>query len=195
MKYPLFVNFKKIALAAQFTVTDVDGNVICYVKQKLFKLKEDIKVYSDRDRVNLLYSFRADRILDFSANYGLFDKNDVQFGNVKRKGGRSLWRATYLLTGDNQQELTLTEDSVFIRFMDGCISSFGIFGLCCSGLFFHPSYTVTRADGAELMRCKKMAAIFESKFKIELLSQMSETEEIQVLLGIMMMMILERARG
>jgi uncharacterized protein YxjI len=195
MKYPLFVNFKKIALAAQFTVTDVDGNVICYVKQKLFKLKEDIKVYSDRDKVNLLYSFRADRILDFSANYGFFDKNDVRFGNIKRKGMRSLWRAEYLIDGENQQELTLKEDSVFIRFMDGCISSFGIIGLCCSGLVFHPSYTVTRADGSELMRCKKMAAVFESKFKIELLTQMSETEEIQVLLGIMMMMILERARG
>lgn len=194
MEYPLFVNFKKIALAQQFTVTDVQGNVVCYVKQKLFKLKEDIKVFSERAQQNLLYSIRADRIIDFSARYTFFDRNDQPFGGVKRKGGRSLWRAHYIIDGEGGQELTLTEDSVMIRFLDGCFQGIPCIG-CCSGLVFNPSYTVNRADGTPLMQAKKMPALLESKFKIELLGQMGEVEEIQVLLGIMMMLLLERIRG
>ena len=194
MNYPLFITFKKVALAQQFSVTDVNGNMICYVKQKLFKLKEDIKVHAERERVNLLYSIRADRIIDFSAKYTFFDKNDAPFGAIKRKGGRSLWRAHYLLAGENDQELTLTEDSVFIRIMDAVFKSIP-FVQCCSGLVFHPSYTVVRADGTPLMKVKKMAALLEGKYKIEILAQMSEQEEIKVLLGIMMMLLLERLRG
>ncbi len=188
MDYPLFINFKKIALAQQFSVTDVNGTMICYVRQKMFKLKEDIKVFQERDRVNLLYSIKADRIIDFSAKYTFFDQADAPIGAIKRKGMRSMWRANYLIDGENGQELTMTEDSVLIRFLDG------MFG-ACSGLLFHPSYTVTRADGTPLMRAKKMTALFEGKFKVEILGQMSEAEEIQVLLGIMMMLLLERFRG
>ena len=194
MDYPLFIEFKKIALARQFSIYDVNGNMICYVKQKLFKLKELIKVHQEREQINLLYSIKADRIIDFSAKYTFFDKNDVPFGAIKRKGGRSLWRAHYILAGENNQELTLQEDSVFIRFMDAFFQQIPILG-CCSGLVFNPSYTVARPDGTPLMRAKKMPALFESKFKLEILGQMGEAEEIKVLLGIMMMLILEKARG
>ncbi len=194
MDYPLFIEFKKIALARQFSIYDVNGNMICYVKQKLFKLKEDIKVHQEREQINLLYSIKADRILDFSAVYTFYDKNDVAFGSIKRKGGKSLWRANYLIAGDNNQELILTEDSVFIRFMDAVLLQIPILG-CCSGLVFNPSYTITRPDETPLMHIKKMPALLESKFKLEILGQMSEGEEIKVLLGIMMMLILERGRG
>lgn len=194
MNYPLFVKFKKIAMAPQFSVTDANGNMICYVRQKLFKLKEDIKVYNERERVNLLYSIRADRIIDFSAKYTFFDKNETPIGAIKRKGARSLFRANYLLSVENNQELTLKEDSVFVRCMDACFGQIPLLG-CCSGLVFHPSYTITRADGTPLMKIKKMAALLEGKFKIEMIGQMSETEETQVLLGIMIMLLLERLRG
>ncbi|MHA1777503.1 MAG: hypothetical protein DRO88_08035 [Promethearchaeia archaeon] len=194
MQYPLFINFKKIALTAKFTVVDANGNIIWYIKQKLFKLKEDIKVYSSKDQTNLLFSIKADRILDFSANYSFLDPNNIEFGSIKRKGARSLWRAHYIITTDGGQELTLTEDSVMVRFLDGVFSGIPLIG-CCSGLVFNPSYTVKRADETPLMCAKKTPSMFESKFKVEKLAELNEREELQVLLGIMMMMILERARG
>ena len=46
-----------------------------------------------------------------------------------------------------------------------------------------------------MMRVKKQPAFFEGKFKIEKLAEMSEFEEMQILLSIMMMLLLERIRG
>ena len=177
-----------MSLAAKFSVVDANGNMVCYVKQKLFKLKEDIKIYQEQALTNLLFTIKADRIIDWSANYAFYDKNGTNFGSMKRKGAKSLWRAHYLINGDQGQVFTLTEDSVFIRFLD---SFLGV----CSGLVFHPSYTVVREDGTPVMQVKKMTSLMEGKFKIEALGEMSEAEETQILTGIMMMLILERVRG
>ena len=42
MDYPVELNFKKIALARQATLTDASGNSIAYARQKIFKLKEEL---------------------------------------------------------------------------------------------------------------------------------------------------------
>ena len=39
----------------------------------------------------------------------------------------------YLLAGENQQELTLKEDSVFVRVLDAMFANIPCIG-CCSGL-------------------------------------------------------------
>ena len=69
MNYPLQLSFKIIALASQIYVRDAGGSLVGYVKQKLFKLKEDIRIFADEGQTQLRYTIRADRILDFSANY------------------------------------------------------------------------------------------------------------------------------
>ena len=50
MNYPLQISFKAIALSNQGTVTDASGNVVAYVKQKAFKLKEAITVFTDQSQ-------------------------------------------------------------------------------------------------------------------------------------------------
>jgi len=188
MNYPLSVNFKKIALANQFSIIDANNNMVCYVKQKMFKLKEEIKVFQEREQVNLIYTIKADRIIDFSAKYTFYDRNNKPIGAVKRKGGRSLWRAHYVIEGNANEELTITEDSVFIRFLDNLVGFI-------TGLFLNPSYTVKKGGTTPLVRVKKLPALMEGKFKIEMLGQMDQAEETRVLLGCMMMLLLERIRG
>ena len=43
---PLTLKFKFAVIHPQFSVTDANGRVVAYVKQKAFKLKEDITVFS-----------------------------------------------------------------------------------------------------------------------------------------------------
>ena len=45
MQFPLQLRFKVLALATQIYVTDASGATVFYVKQKMFKLKEDIAVF------------------------------------------------------------------------------------------------------------------------------------------------------
>jgi len=187
MEYPLQVSFKIVTLASKFSVTDRDGNVVFFVKQKMFKLKEAIKVFTDQSLANQLYTINADRIIDFSARYNFTDIGGQNLGSIKRKGRRSLWRAHYEI--NDPPTMTITEESVFVRFMDALVPDI------CSKFLFHPSYIISRLDGTEMMRVKKQASLFEGKFKIEKLAEMSDFEEIQILLGIMMMLLLERIRG
>ena len=67
MKYPLELSFKIISLGPQLSVTDANGGLVFYVKQKLFKLKEEVTVFADVQQARPLYKINADRVLDISA--------------------------------------------------------------------------------------------------------------------------------
>ena len=54
-------------LGAAFRLKTADGRLLAYSKQKAFKLREDIRVYSDEAQTVELLHIRADRIIDFSA--------------------------------------------------------------------------------------------------------------------------------
>lgn len=86
MEYPLSMRFKLMAMSPQIFVEDSAGNTVCYVKQKLFKLKEAVTVFRDASKQHVLCEIKADRIIDFSANYRFFDASGECFGSVRRRG-------------------------------------------------------------------------------------------------------------
>ena len=44
LQFPIKFVFKISTLANDFTAKDANGNVIAYVRQKMFKFKEDISI-------------------------------------------------------------------------------------------------------------------------------------------------------
>lgn len=194
--YPLQMVFKVVALAPQMLIMDADGKLIFYVKQKLFKLKEEVSVFADSEQTQILYKINADRVIDFSARYNITDAIGSPLGAVKRQGVKSLWKAHYdVYQGDEPDPvMTIQEENVWIRLADGCMNSIPILNLF-AGYFFHPSYLVTNTSGVNLMRLQKMPSLFEGKFKIEKLAEIDDFDEKRILLSLMMMTLLERARG
>ena len=95
MSYPLSLTFKKIALANQFSVEDASGRLLMYVKQKAFKLREAITIYSDREQTRPLYHVNADRVIDFSATYAITAADGTYVGAIRQQGMKSFWRARY----------------------------------------------------------------------------------------------------
>ena len=71
LNYPLDFKFKITTLASDFNITDRDGKHIAYVRQKMFKLIEDVVVFSDEERSAELFRIKADRWLDFNASYSI----------------------------------------------------------------------------------------------------------------------------
>lgn len=195
-KYPLNMVFKVIALSPQMSIMDVDGNPIFIVKQKLFKLKEEVLVFADPEQTQTLYKINADRVIDFSARYNFTDAIGSPLGGVKRQGMRSIWKAQYdIFQGDEAEPvMTIQEENVWVRVADGCINSIPILNLF-AGYFFHPSYLVANTNGANLMRLQKLPSIFEGKFQIEKLAEIDDFDEKRILLSLMMMTLLERTRG
>jgi hypothetical protein len=194
MQYPLDLSFKLVALAPQVSVTDATGQLAFYVKQKAFKLKEEVTVYADREQSRALYKIAADRILDFSARYRFTDAASTPLGSVKRQGMRSLWRSRFDVYDGDTPVATIREENPWVKVADGVFEAIPILGMF-SGYLFHPSYLVARQDGALLLRLSKQPAFFEGKFRIERLSPLDETEETRLLLSVLMMLMLERAKG
>ncbi|NEP15530.1 MAG: hypothetical protein F6J97_01360 [Leptolyngbya sp. SIO4C1] len=194
MQYPLTLTFKFWALAPQITVQDSSGRLVFYIRQKLLKLKESIGVFADKERQQQLYEIKADRIIDFSARYNFVSPIGQTLGAVKRRGWRSLWKARYDIFQGEQVIFTISEKNPWVKVMDSLFAEIPVVGLF-TGYVFNPSYLVTRADGTLVMTLEKKPAFLSRIFTIKQLNQLSETEETDVLLSLMMMILLERRRG
>ncbi len=184
----MYVKFR--VFFSQFSVYDAYGNYICFVKKELFKLKEIIHVYKEREMKTTLFTIKADRVIDFSAIYTFYDQNVQEIGSIKRHGKKSIWRANFDIYLDEGKTITINEDNVAKRFLNIIVSQFLL-----GGLFFHPSYTFRREDGTPVYKVSKQTSLFGNKFKIELLEEMPESEEMKVLLGAFVLLVLERPRG
>lgn len=192
--YPLTISFKIVAFAPQFSITDANGRLIGYVKQKLFKLKEAVTVFADQQQTQPLYTINADRIIDFSARYNFATSQGTALGSVKRQGLRSLWKSHYDILDGDIATMSLTEENPWIKVIDALFSELPIIGMF-SGYIFHAAYKVTRQDGTVVMRLEKQPAFFEGKFIVEKKGVLSQDEEQRVLLSLVMMLLLERTRS
>jgi uncharacterized protein YxjI len=194
MNYPLQLSFKILAIAQQVTATDANGQVAFYVKQKAFKLKEDVTVFRDVEQKQPIYNIKADRVFDFSARYNFTDNVGNVIGSIKREGMKSLWKARYnILDGDNVV-MTITEENPWIKVLDALLGEVPVLGML-TGYFLHPAYLVSRPDGTVLMRLQKQQAFFEGRYGVEKRSELEALEETRILLSLIMMVLLERSRG
>ncbi len=194
--YPLNFTFKVNTFSNDFIATDSNGKTLAYVRQKMFKLKEQVVVYSDENKSKEIFHIKADKWLDFNTVYNFTSvENNVQIGRVARKGWTSLWKAKYeLFDEEGNQDLLIQEENPWTKFWDGMLKEVPIVSMF-TGYFFNPKYTVKRPDGTLVGRLTKEKSFFGRRFKYEKLAEYEQGEELRTLLGLMMMNLLERRRG
>lgn len=195
MNYPIRLSFKLLAIASQIYIRDSRGALIGYVKQKLFKLKEEINVFADEGQTQHLFTIKADRILDFSPVYGFTSASGARIGAVKRQGMRSIFKAHYeIYDAGGNTIMEIHEANAWIKVMDALLGEVPVLGMF-TGYFLHPAYTVSRSNGTEVARLEKQPAFFEGVFDLKLLGPANENEETILLLSVLAMTLLERSRG
>lgn len=194
MEFPLQLKFKVLAIAPQLSVIDARGEVLAYVQQKLFRLKEAVTVYADSNKQRVNYEIKADRIIDFSASYHFRNADGVLLGGVRRRGMRSLWRANYeVFDAEGTASFKITEANPWVKMIDSVLGIVPFLEFF-TGYFLHPSYDVIQDDKA-VARITKQSAFFEGRFTVERLQSVSEADEERILLSLMMLVLLERERG
>ncbi len=195
LQFPLDLVFRIGTLSNDFVATDANGRQVAYVRQKLFKFIEEIQVFKDDTKSELSYTIKANQWIDFSATYVFTNSSNTELGRVARKGWRSMWRAHYdIFDQHQQQDLTISEENPWAKVMDGFLGEIPLVGMF-TGYLFHPSYLLTRPGGKPVARLKKEPSFIGRRFKVEKLDEFEEGEEERVLLGLMMMILLERQRG
>jgi uncharacterized protein YxjI len=195
--FPLKLSFKIAALAPQIYVRDASGNEILYVRQKLFKLKDKIRVFADSSQTNQLYEIDADRVLDWSARFTFTDTQGRTLGAVQRLGAKSLWRATYAVADAAGREVFLIEEeNPWVKVLDHLLGEVPVLGNF-TGYFFNPRYDVKRTDTGQIaLRLSKHRSLLGSEFEItNEAGQLADDQEVAVILAVLIMTLHERHRG
>src|SRR5574342_613083 len=102
------------ALTGKFRFYDPADNLLMFSEQSMFRLREDIRVYSDESKQAEVLTIKARQIIDFSAAYDVIDSATGQkAGVLRRKGIRSLLRDEWeVLDAQDQPIGALFEDSM-----------------------------------------------------------------------------------
>jgi uncharacterized protein YxjI len=188
--YPLNLSFKIIAFNPQVKITDASGQTVLYVRQKALALKEDVKVFADEAQQSQLFQMKANKIIDFSAQYNITRPEGSQVGAVRRQGMRSLWKATYNIVDVAGAEVGLIhEENPWIKVLDGLLNEVPFVGM-----FINPAYLVD-LRGQTVMYLKKQPAFLEGKFTLDKRGDFSDADEGLLLSSVIMMLLLERSRG
>lgn len=195
LDFPLLFTFKISSFANDFTAVDASGHTIAYVRQKMMKLKEDINIYDNESKTNLIYNIKADKWIDFSAAYTFSNSTGLAIGKVGRKGWASLWKAAYeIFDRHDQLKYQIREENGWVKVADSILGEIPVISML-SGYLFNPSYKVTDSMDRMVFRLTKEPSFWGRRFKVEKLTNDKGVDDDIVVLGLMMMILLERRRG
>jgi hypothetical protein len=96
-----------------FHVYDPMGSVVGYSKMKAFKLKEDIRLYTNEQMTQELLVIQARSIIDFGASYDVHDPiQRAKIGALRRKGLKSTFlRDEWLLMDAYDREIGIVREA------------------------------------------------------------------------------------
>ncbi|MFC1753620.1 hypothetical protein ACFL96_09550 [Thermoproteota archaeon] len=146
------------SIGGAFRIMDEDGNLLLYSRQKLFKLKEDIRVFEDREMTREALHIQARSIIDFSAAYDVSDSlTREKVGALRRKGFKSLFRDYWeIMDKDDQFIVAIKEDSSFMAFIRRWFLK-----------IIPQTYILETKDGKEIGKISQRFNIFVHKFDID----------------------------
>lgn len=103
-----------LALTGKFRYYDPQNNLVMFSEQKMFKLREDIRVFADESKSQEVLQIKARQIIDFSAAYDVIDSAyNQKVGALRRRGMRSILRDEWEVLDANDQVIGLLfEDSM-----------------------------------------------------------------------------------
>ena len=107
------------ALTGKLRFYNPQDQVVIYVEQKMFRLREDIRVYGDESKSQEILLIQARSIIDFNTAYDVIDTASGQkVGTLRRRGWRSMTRDEWeVLDGNDQVVGMLFEDSVWMALL------------------------------------------------------------------------------
>ena len=105
-----------LALTGTFRIYGPTQEQLFYSRQKMFRLKEDIRVFSDETSTRQVLQITARQIIDFSAAYDVTDTTtNTPVGAIQRKGWRSLARDEWHFLDPNGQPIAMMQEDSLQR--------------------------------------------------------------------------------
>jgi len=94
-----------------FHVFDEHNQIIGYCKQKAFKLKEDIRLFTGEDMQEELIVLKARSIIDFGSTYDITLPDGSTLGSLRRKGLKSSFvRDEWMMFDDEGTQIAIIRE-------------------------------------------------------------------------------------
>lgn len=212
--YPLTLAFERFSGGRKIHILDAALQPRLFVKQRALALKEVVHVSTDDLEQQKLYQIKADRILDFAADYTIQTANGAIIGQAHRQGMRSRWRALYNTiqiyrkTGWNTQQISdLWNVTYTITDIEGNeigqileqMPLLKLIGTIFAELllirpFLNPTYYIT-LHGQPVLVARKQSAMFSRTFTLMKKGDFSELDERLLLNSVIVALLIERSLG
>jgi hypothetical protein len=108
-----------------YEIFDENQNLVLFAEQKAFKLKEDIRLFSSKEKTEEILSIKARNIMDFSATYDVIDtRSGEKVGVLKRNGLKSLAQDEWFVLDASEKQIGIVrEDSLFMALLRRFLTS------------------------------------------------------------------------
>jgi uncharacterized protein YxjI len=161
---------------AAFHIYSPSGAVVGYCKQKAFKLKEDIRIFTDESCTTELLNIKARSMIDFGATYDVTLPDGTSVGSLRRKGLASTFLRDSWMVFDagGRQIADLQEDGSFLAFARRYVD--------LVSLLYPQKFTLRRANGGEeIARFRQHFNPFIYRLSVAILKDDPELDDLVIL--------------
>jgi uncharacterized protein YxjI len=189
MNPKLLVEQKITAFVNKYAIYDTDqaGNknqLVAFAQQKRLAFKEKVLFYSDAEKTQPVFTFRAEKVFDVHGKYIVEDMQGNAIGTFKKDFKTSLYKSTWnILDANDQPKLTVAENSLTLALFRRFAGFLPIVGelveVMTWFLRYHFSFIDT-ATGQEVGRYKK-TTLFRDHYALSMTEDAYSKEDWRVL--------------
>ena len=178
-KLTAFVNRYEI-----YAVTDdgVKGDMIAFAQQKRLAFKEKVEFFADPAKEKLLFTFRAEKVMDVHGKYFVEDTKGNVLGVFKKEFAKSLINSTWnILDADDRPLLKISESSQFLaaaRRFAGWIPFIGELLEIVTTLFRYHFVFVTQDDNRVGTYTK--TTLFFDRYRLDMTNDIFDSQDWRV---------------
>jgi hypothetical protein len=108
-RFVLRQRIKLVVNQYEFALSD-DDPPFCFVEQRRFKFKEDIRFFADETKTVELWRILARQAFDPRATYDIIAADGSPIGKIQKVFGSSLLRSTYRLSDPAENEICIVRE-------------------------------------------------------------------------------------
>jgi hypothetical protein len=161
-------------VGSSFDITDGAGKPVGWCRQRAFRLREDLRIYTDAERSSELLRISARSLIDFGATYDVLLPSGESIGSVRRKGLSSILRDTWLaFDPEGRQAATLVEDSAGLAIVRRFLP--------LGNVLFPQAFHLAGADGRTLATYTQNFNLLVQKLTVRIEDDSGPLDELMLL--------------
>jgi len=173
---------------AGFHIYDSEGGLVGYCDQKRFRLKEDLRVYTDETKTEELLRIGTQQVIDFGATYTVSVPEGGAIGSFRRKGLKSMLRDEWLVNSATGETVaTIREDSQLSALLRRAHDAIA--------LFIPQGYHMRDEGGGDLASYRTHLNPFIHRLGVSVAREDEVVDDLLILAGGVLLLAIEGRQG